>query len=97
LASAYFNPFQLRYEIKSTEDVLNELLPHLVTLDTLQFFEAKLNFLAKDYAESAHAGLMEEFIAYLIRPRLILPLIPKITSLAFRRWRERVCSTTQQT
>jgi hypothetical protein len=61
LASAYFNPFQLRYELKSTEDVLNELLPHLVTPGALELFEAKLNFLAKNHAKSTHAGFMEEF------------------------------------
>ena len=61
LASAYFNPFQLRYELKSTEQVLNELLPHLVIPGALNAFETKLTALAKDHAESTHASFMEEF------------------------------------
>ena len=61
LASAYFNPFQLRYELKSTEDVLNELLPYLVIPGALQVFESKINFLAKDHAESTRADFVNEF------------------------------------
>lgn len=62
LAAAYFNPFQMRYEVKTSEDVLRELLPLLVIPGSLQVFEGKLEKLAKKHYAETHKGFAEEFL-----------------------------------
>lgn len=62
LASAYFNPFQMRYEVKKSEDVLRELLPLLAIPGSLQVFEGKLEAIAKKHYEETRKEFAEEFL-----------------------------------